>query len=57
MSRRQSPSRAALPLRIRWGVAAGEVGGALSFAAQNTWLLYFLVNIVGLPPVVAGRCS
>ena len=54
MSRRQSPSRAALPLRIRWGVAAGEVGGALSFVAQNTWLLYFLVNIVGLPPVVAG---
>lgn len=52
--RRGRPPRAALPLRIRWGVAAGEVGGALSFVAQNTWLLYFLVNIVGLPPVVAG---
>lgn len=46
--------RDALPLRIRWGTAAGEVGGALSWVAQNTWLLYFLVNIVGLPPVAAG---
>jgi glycoside/pentoside/hexuronide:cation symporter, GPH family len=52
--RRGSPPRAPLALRTRWGVAAGEVGGALSFIAQNTWLLYFLVNIVGLPPVVAG---
>ncbi len=52
--RRGSPPRAALPLRIRWGTAAGEVGGALSFIAQNTWLLYFLINIVGLEPVVAG---
>ena len=52
--RRGRRPRTELLLRNRWGTAAGEVGGALSYVAQNTWLLYFLINIVGLPPVVAG---
>ena len=40
--------------RTKRGVALGEIGGATSIVAQNTWLLYFLVNIAGLQPIAAG---
>ncbi|WP_158259366.1 MFS transporter [Hasllibacter halocynthiae] len=31
-----------------------EVGLALAFVAINSWLLYFLVNVAGLSPLLAG---
>ena len=36
------------------GYGVGDAGGALSYVAINTWLLYFLINIAGLAPVLAG---
>ena len=36
------------------GYGVGDVGGTLSYVAINTWLLYFLINIAGLAPVLAG---
>ena len=44
--------RLALGERLGYGVA--DVGASLTFVAVNTWLLYFLVNIVGLEPLAAG---
>ncbi len=44
--------RLALSLRLGYGV--GDVGASLSFVAVNTWLLYYLVNIAGMPPFRAG---
>ena len=38
--------------RRAYGVA--DLGLALAFTVVNTWLLYFLVNVVGLPPLLAG---
>ncbi len=38
--------------KLLYGVA--DIGGTLSFVALNTWLLYFLINIVGLAPLWAG---
>ncbi len=35
-----------------FGVA--DVGASLTFVAINTWLLYFLINIVHLEPILAG---
>ena len=36
------------------GYGAADIGASLSFVAVNTWLFYFLVNIVKLEPFVAG---
>ena len=36
------------------GYGVGDVGGTLSYVAINTWLLYFLINIAGLAPILAG---
>jgi len=38
--------------KLAYGVA--EIGGSLSFAAVNAWLLYFLINIARLEPLAAG---
>jgi GPH family glycoside/pentoside/hexuronide:cation symporter len=38
--------------KISFGVA--DVGASLTFVAINTWLLYYLINIVKLEPVLAG---
>jgi glycoside/pentoside/hexuronide:cation symporter, GPH family len=38
--------------KITFGVA--DVGASLTFVAINTWLLYFLINIVHLEPILAG---
>ena len=32
----------------------GDFGASLTFVAVNTWLLYFLINVVGLGPLSAG---
>ena len=44
--------RLSLGEKLGYGVA--DVGASLTFVAVNTWLLYFLVNIVGLEPLAAG---
>jgi glycoside/pentoside/hexuronide:cation symporter, GPH family len=38
--------------KLSFGVA--DVGATLTFVAINTWLLYFLINIAGLEPLLAG---
>ena len=38
--------------KLSFGVA--DIGASLTFVAINTWLLYFLINIVKLEPVLAG---
>jgi glycoside/pentoside/hexuronide:cation symporter, GPH family len=38
--------------KLVFGVA--DVGASLTYIAINTWLFYFLVNIVGLQPLLAG---
>ncbi len=38
--------------KLAYGVA--DVGASLSFVAINTWFLYFLINIAGLEPFLAG---
>jgi glycoside/pentoside/hexuronide:cation symporter, GPH family len=38
--------------KLSFGVA--DVGASLTFVAINTWLLYFLINIAGLEPLLAG---
>ena len=38
--------------KISFGIA--DIGASLTFVAINTWLLYFLVNIVHLEPLLAG---
>lgn len=38
--------------KLGYGVA--DVGASLTFVAINTWLLYFLINIVRLEPLFAG---
>ena len=43
-----------LPLGQKLTYSSADIAGALSYITLNTWLLYFLVNIAGLPPVQAG---
>ena len=43
-----------LRLGEKLGYGVADVGASLTFVAVNTWLLYFLVNIVGLEPLAAG---
>jgi GPH family glycoside/pentoside/hexuronide:cation symporter len=52
---RAVPTRAQLPpLRVRVAYGASDLGASLTFVAVNTWLLYVLVNVAGVPPVWAG---
>ena len=54
---RRTQDRAApatLPLGTKLAYSAADFAAALSYIALNTWLLYFLVNIAGLPPLQAG---
>jgi glycoside/pentoside/hexuronide:cation symporter, GPH family len=50
------PRRAPLepPVRVRVAYGASDLGASLTFVAVNTWLLYVLVNVAGIPPVWAG---
>ncbi len=43
-----------LTLREKLGFGVADVGASLTYVAINTWLFYFLVNIVGLQPLLAG---
>jgi GPH family glycoside/pentoside/hexuronide:cation symporter len=43
-----------LPLRVRVAYGASDLGASLTFVAVNTWLLYVLVNVAGVPPAWAG---
>jgi MFS family permease len=42
------------PLRVRVAYGASDLGASLTFVAVNTWLLYVLVNVAGIPPAWAG---
>ena len=44
------------PLRVRTKLSYGacEFGGQLLYTGVNTWLLYYLVNIIRLTPLAAG---
>jgi glycoside/pentoside/hexuronide:cation symporter, GPH family len=46
--------RPALRLRTKLSYAGCEVGGQLLYTGVNTWLLYYLVNVVRLRPLAAG---
>jgi glycoside/pentoside/hexuronide:cation symporter, GPH family len=43
-----------LRLRTKLSYAGCEVGGQLLYTGVNTWLLYYLVNVVRLAPLAAG---
>lgn len=38
--------------KLAFGVA--DIGASLTYVTINTWLLYFLINVVGLEPALAG---
>jgi glycoside/pentoside/hexuronide:cation symporter, GPH family len=44
----------AVPRRVSLGMGIAEVGASLTFVTVNTWLLYYLVNIAGVPALLAG---
>ena len=46
--------RRGLRLGQKLAFGAPEIGLALAFVAINSWLLYFLVNVAGLTPLLAG---
>jgi glycoside/pentoside/hexuronide:cation symporter, GPH family len=43
-----------LTLREKLGFGVADVGASVTYIAINTWLFYFLVNIVKLEPLLAG---
>jgi glycoside/pentoside/hexuronide:cation symporter, GPH family len=43
-----------LTVKEKLGFGVADVGASLTYIAINTWLFYFLVNIVGLQPLLAG---
>jgi glycoside/pentoside/hexuronide:cation symporter, GPH family len=43
-----------ITVREKLGYGVADVGASLTYVAINTWLFYFLVNIVGLQPLLAG---
>lgn len=45
---------ASLGRREKLGYGVADLGASLSFVTLNTWLLYFLINIAGLEPLLAG---
>ncbi len=44
----------ALSRKIKLGYGVADVGASPSYGAVNTWLLYFLINIAGMTPLLAG---
>ena len=42
------------PLGVRVAYGVSDLGASLTFVAVNTWLLYVLVNVAGVPPLWAG---
>jgi glycoside/pentoside/hexuronide:cation symporter, GPH family len=49
-----SGSPPAVPRRVALGMGIAEIGASLTFVTINTWLLYYLVNVAGVPPLLAG---
>ncbi len=49
-----APATPSLPLRVKAAYGASDLGASLTFVAVNTWLLYALVNVAGVPPLWAG---
>jgi glycoside/pentoside/hexuronide:cation symporter, GPH family len=49
-----APPDTALRLRTKLSYAGCEVGGQLLYTGVNTWLLYYLINVVQLRPLAAG---
>jgi glycoside/pentoside/hexuronide:cation symporter, GPH family len=45
---------AAVPRRVALGVGFAEIGASLTFVSINTWLLYYLINVAGVSPLLAG---
>lgn len=43
-----------LSLREKWGYGVADLGAALSYNAINFFLLFFLIEVVGLRPALAG---
>lgn len=43
-----------LTVREKLGFGVADVGASITYIAINTWLFYFLVNIVKLEPLLAG---
>jgi glycoside/pentoside/hexuronide:cation symporter, GPH family len=43
-----------LTVREKLGFGVADVGASITYIAINTWLFYFLVNIVRLEPLLAG---
>jgi GPH family glycoside/pentoside/hexuronide:cation symporter len=43
-----------LTLREKWGYGVADIGASLSYATINFFLLFFLVEVVGLRPALAG---
>ncbi|WP_299432884.1 MFS transporter [uncultured Meiothermus sp.] len=43
-----------LSLREKWGYGVADIGASLSYNTINFFLLFFLVEIVGLGPALAG---
>lgn len=43
-----------LPIVQRVAYGFSDMGASLTFVAVNTWLLYALVNVAGVPPLWAG---
>lgn len=43
-----------LSTRVKAAYGASDLGASLTFVALNTWLLYALVNVAGVPPLWAG---
>ncbi|CAN5731446.1 MFS transporter [soil metagenome] len=51
----QAPGSArSVPRRVALGVGIAEIGASLTFVSVNTWLLYYLVNVAGVSPLLAG---
>lgn len=48
------PVDGGLRLRTKLSYAGCEVGGQLLYTGVNTWLLYYLVNVIRLPALAAG---
>jgi len=54
ISQQKIDHEARLSSRTKWGYAFGEVGGSGSWSVINTFLLFFLIEIVGLHPGLAS---
>jgi GPH family glycoside/pentoside/hexuronide:cation symporter len=48
------PASPPLPVWRKLGYAVGELGDSLAFNTISFYLLYYLINVAGLPPLEAG---